>query len=259
MTHFSPKKCLSKVKGCLTKLGNTLFPQSCILCHSRITTAPAFLICEECEQSLPIIQTSCALCSTPLSTNSNCANLNSAKSNSDLCGYCLNHQRPWQNCIVSFHYSEPISSLIHRFKYQHELRLIGTLSQKLIEEIRYRDSPLPDALVPVPMHSKRLAKRGYNHAAVLAKQISTQLNIPRKNIVKKTIETTQLVTLKESERKNALKNSFELNKNYLSDIKNWHIAIIDDVMTTGTTATKIAKLLAKSGCENIEVWCIART
>jgi len=228
---------------------NSLLPQECLLCHSHVDSAPELLLCDYCYSSLPHIAIACSICSTPMSINST----------SEICGACATSDRQWQSCYASYHYAEPISKFIHAFKYEHELRLTNTLCHELIDSIQLRNEPLPELLIPTPMHSQRLAKRGYNHSTVLAKHLSTELQIPWADVISKKTETSQLVGLDRKQRAKAIKNSFVLNQKVENNLNNKHVAIIDDVMTTGTTASLIASLLVKAGCSKIEVWCIART
>jgi len=231
----------------LRNITNSLAPQRCVLCQSTIYTSPELLICDYCDDSLTRINMACAICSTPM---------NSVE---EICGVCLKTNRYWSLCTAAYQYCEPISLLIHQFKYQHELRLKYTLCHALIERLRLQHN-LPDLLIPVPMHYSRLAKRGYSHSLILAETLSESLNIPVINAVKKVRETPSLAKLSSTQRAKEIKQSFQLDSTISKNLlKDKHIAIIDDVVTTGTTSSEVAKVLQQAKPKDIEVWCIART
>ncbi len=114
----------------------------------------------------------------------------------------------------------------------------------------------PDALIAVPMHVSRLRTRGYNHSALIAQNLSKTLNIPTlDNALTKLRKTTPQARLSLKQRRKNLKGSFELKK--IINAKS--VAIIDDVVTTGSTAEEIAKILKKNGVDYVQVWGIAHT
>jgi len=226
-------RLLKRSKRGFNLFANTLTPQQCVLCQSTIHTA------------------ACAICSTPMPLNT--------KELEGICGVCLKTNRHWSLCTAAYEYCEPVSDLIHQFKYQHELRLKYTLCHALIENVEFQES-LPDFLIPVPMHYSRLAKRGYNHSLILAKTLSERLNIPVIHAVKKVHETPSLTKLSSKERAKTIKQSFELDTVTTKNLLNGkHVAIIDDVVTTGTTSSEVAKVLLQAKPRDIVVWCIART
>ena len=118
----------------------------------------------------------------------------------------------------------------------------------------------PELIIPVPLHIKKLRKRGFNQSILIAKWVSQAFNIPMDlKIIQRHQLTPAQVDLSRSERLKNLKNAFKfINKNKfkLSNIR--HVALIDDVMTTGATVNEISKILKQAGVEKIEVWCLAR-
>lgn len=231
---------------------NQLFNQHCLLCHMRINTAPDFLLCHDCEYSLNVNETICQICSTETTSI-----------NVKTCGQCLTRTRYWDKCTSSYRYEPPLSNLIHQFKYQHQLRLKHTLCCRMIEKVKSRKANLPDLLIPVPMHSSRLASRGYNHSVILAQTFSQALSIPIFNPIRKSVNTPTQVSITHSSehaRHDNIKGSFKFKSNKAEfKIKQRHIAIIDDVVTTGATTSEIARVLKSADVGLTEVWCIART
>ncbi|EKD77068.1 MAG: ComF family protein [uncultured bacterium] len=163
-----------------------------------------------------------------------------------------------ENIIALFDYQHPISTLIWKLKFRGDLSIAHFFSQCWIEKINshYANNPFPEFIMPVPLHPARLKERGFNQALEIAKPIGKYFSIPIDTRTCIRIKNTKAQSLLAGDqRKNNIKNAFGLS--YSINAK--HIAIIDDVYTTGSTVLEISALLKKSGVEKIEVWCCART
>lgn len=124
------------------------------------------------------------------------------------------------------------------------------MAEKLLDS----DIEMPDALLPVPLHRNRLWQRGYNQAIELFRPVSRQLDIPMINRgVERSRSTPSQVGMHIRERKRNLKGAFRVNRPLPA-----HIAIVDDVITTGTTVSELARALKKAGVEKVQVWSAAR-
>jgi len=171
-----------------------------------------------------------------------------------LCGQCLN-KPPQQDLSFSlFPYQDPIKQLITDFKYHDKLYLGQLFADLMVKQLSCRR--LPKLLIPIPLHSKRLRQRGYNQSLELTKALSKHLQIPVSNqFLNRTKNTPPQASLPFKQRKSNIQHAFSLiNENIPS-----HIALIDDVLTTGHTANAAVKMLRQKGVETIEVWTIART
>jgi len=146
-----------------------------------------------------------------------------------------------------------VDRLIADMKYHHKIYLGNFFAQLMSQQLILR--PLPQALIPVPLHDKRLRTRGYNQSVELSRALSLRLNIPTLthhiSRIKNTFPQAQLPYKK---RKQNLKGAFFLEK---ADIPP-HVAIIDDVLTSGHTVNAVARVLRQAGATDIEVWTIAR-
>lgn len=112
-----------------------------------------------------------------------------------------------------------------------------------------------DALMPVPLHAKRLNERGFNQSELIAQYIQKAIGVPLiQHALKRVVNTTSQATLKANERRKNLKNAFS----YTSTQNIQSVAIIDDVVTTGSTANEIAKTLKRQGVQRVEIWAFAR-
>lgn len=213
-------------------------PIPCLLCGASNNHD---CICQACSDQLPFLERACPRCASPLQQTM-------------LCGQCLN-KPPEQDASFSlFCYQEPINRLIADFKYHNKLALSRVFAAQMTERLKARQ--LPQLLIPIPLHPRRLRERGYNQSLELAKQLSKQLVIPvRHDALTRIRDTLPQASLPFSERKKNMKQAFQINKTNIPS----HIALIDDVLTTGHTTNVAAKILRKAGVNTIEVWTVART
>lgn len=132
---------------------------------------------------------------------------------------------------------------------------MGELLAEMITTTWYKNKPLPSTIIPVPLHPKRFKERGFNQALELARPISTLLKIPIDALSCQRIKhTAAQATLSGVERQKNVKNSFKISKQLTAQ----HIAIIDDVITTGHTIREFCHTLKHHGAKIIDVWCCAR-
>lgn len=118
----------------------------------------------------------------------------------------------------------------------------------------YHQQPLPDLIIPMPLHRKRLQERGFNQALEIAKPVSRALKIPIDQAVIRSKATLPQSTLHADERKRNMAKAFTTTRSYAG----LHVAVIDDVMTTGHTVTALAQLLIRHGAARVDIWCCAR-
>jgi len=130
--------------------------------------------------------------------------------------------------------------------------LADCLAKTIKQQPRYE---LPQALIPVPISKFKRFRKGYNQTEILASFLSNSLNIKIENqLVTKIRDTTAQAQLNAKERKKNLHAAFSVVNNHYK-----HLAIVDDVMTTGATAAEIAKVLKAAGVEKVDLWVLART
>lgn len=230
----------------LRKITSWLLPYVCILCKQ---SSDQFRdLCYDCQLKLPLLTYGCDKCAIPL-----------PQSNLTLtCGYCLNQSPPFDSTHALFLYQPPITKLVLALKFSHSLvnaRILGELLADAIKTDWYQCKPVPDLIIPVPLHPERLKERGFNQALELARPISKLLKIPVDTYSCRRIKNTAAqATLSGVERQKNIKAAFEVIK----PLKNQHIAVIDDVITTGHTIREFCGLLKKNGAKRIDVWCCAR-
>jgi len=175
-----------------------------------------------------------------------------------LCGSCLTKTPPFDIIHAAYLYEAPFSKFILELKFGKKLinaRLLGELLAEKIVYEWYINKPLPQALIPIPLHPSRLKERGFNQALEIARPIAHQLQLPLLHSHCLRIKATlPQATLTKEQRKINIKNAFSIRR----PIPYQHIAVIDDVITTGDTITAFCHLLKKAGIQQIDVWCSAR-
>lgn len=221
-------------------------PPVCILCGDT-AHSPANL-CQPCQQSLPILSHACPQCAQFLPPSSQIFT----------CGTCLTYTPPFDKTYALFPYAPPIVQLIIQLKFRHQLCVAQTLGSLLAETIKtkwYKNRPLPDLIIPMPLHKTRLKARGFNQALEIArpvaKALSLQLDIKGIERMKATAAQS---TLSASLRKKNMAHAFTAHRSYTG----LSVAVLDDVITTGHTMTEFCKILKQKGAKSIDVWCCAR-
>lgn len=171
-----------------------------------------------------------------------------------ICGRCIKKPPHFDQAFIHYKFEEPLRSLLHQFKYHKGLYLNSFLSHLILQSVQEHSS-LPQCLIPVPMHPQRIKQRGFNQAAVLAKSLAKKLDIPYDvTSCKKIVNTATQASLDGEQRQKNLRHAFTAEK-----LPFHHIALVDDLLTTGCTANELARTLKKSGVKRVDVWCCART
>lgn len=221
--------------------------QHCLLCDESTDTSHP--ICTPCESELPWLGDQCQVCALPLPLPGL------------TCGQCLKIPPAFAQVVAPWAYGFPIDSLITRFKHRAQWPFGRLLAELLGQSLHHRfDEGLtrPDALVPVPLSNQRLRERGYNQAAMLAQWLSDSLTIPcEEHLLLRTQDTTAQQELNAEARRRNLRTAFALVPD--ARIEGRHLALVDDVLTTGTTAHYLARLLMTGGARQVDVYCLART
>lgn len=215
-------------------------PTTCYLCSHYHPGSEA--LCSACMGLFQPIRHGCTICRLPLVDDAFL-----------LCGRCL-RKPPLFDCAYSHYYFEdPLRSLLHDFKYHGSLFLRSVLVKLMLDAVPVDYQP--DCLIPVPLHRKRMRQRGFNQSAELAKILAKKIQVPcQLSLCEKVINTTPQVALNRRERQNNLRQAFVAKANSFE-----HVTLIDDLLTTGSTANELARVLKKQGVKRVDIWCCART
>jgi len=215
------------MKKLLQKILLLLFPGTCILCG--LPSRRDQDLCRGCEQDLPWKPSNNNLYPT------------------------VTHQT-----VAVFEYKFPVQQLIVRLKFANKLvygKVLGELMASYLANY-YRDLPLPQVIIPVPLHKKRYKERGYNQSLELAVPIASIFQLPLLvNACIRTKNTKAQSKLSESKRNKNIRGAFVVAANFNYN----YVAIVDDVVTTGATIIELCRELKKSGVTKIDVWCCAKT
>jgi ComF family protein len=230
----------------LKKMTAWLLPYTCLLCRS--TTDTERDLCIDCQHSLPLLKNGCLACARPLPSTSHATH----------CQLCVQHPPPFDVTHALFLYEQPITQLILELKFKQSLanaRILGELLAQQIRQHWYAQKTLPDVIIPIPLHAARIKQRGFNQAHEIARPIATAIQRPIKyHGVHRVKSTRAQATLNVIDREKNIQDAFAINL----DLSQQHIAVIDDVITTGETIKEFCKMLRQAGAQKIDVWCCAR-
>ncbi len=237
-------------------LNNKLLNQlakTCFLCKSLLPNTNSGL-CWACLEDFPLNRHACARCGVKLPQS--LTTFSTQQSPTYICGDCISSPPAWHTLTALCQYEYPVASMIQSLKYRAKFTNAKFLSRLFTSEF---ESSLklqrPQCLLPVPLHPIRQRQRGFNQAIELARPIAKALAIPLDVMSCSRISNTHSqASLDQFARLQNLQNAFILTKN----ITYKHIAIFDDVVTTGSTIRSLCKLLYQAGIERVDVWCIAR-
>ncbi len=221
---------------------------------SRILLAPRCLacgepgqggldLCDTCRGHLPWNQHACHQCGIAL-----------VAVGQSHCGACRLDPPPFTRAFCPLHYRFPIDRLLPRFKFHGDLaagELLSTLMQWPMDP-----ADLPQALVPVPLHRSRLRSRGYDQALELARSLARGLRVPLiANALVRSRATRPQTELGAADRRHNMREAFALRP---GPVLPRHVALVDDVMTTGATLAECARVLLTGGVQRVDAWTIAR-
>ena len=216
--------------------------ERCTLCH-----APAFEagLCAPCIDALPWNAPACPRCALPLA------------SPASSCRQCRALGPVADSVLCPLRYAPPADRWVHALKYEAELAAGRRMGRLLAQAIRNEGVPLPELILPMPLHPKRLRERGYNQAQEIARWMGRALAVPMaQTLAWRWRETADQTHLNAGERRRNLRDAFRADGARLAGR---HVAVADDVMTTGASARALVATLRKAGATRVSVWCATRT
>lgn len=221
---------------------NCVFPPTCLLCDSRSFSKKD--ICQPCLSQLIENSHCCYQCGNPFTEFSEPGKL---------CGQCLKNPPGYDCTVAPFAYQGAMRSLVTKLKFNDAYKNARLLGMLLAEKLR--NDSLPDCIIPVPLHEARYQERGFNQSIEIGRTVARQLKIPLElNACIRHRNTPHQVSLPAKQRHTNIKNAFSIAK----PLHYSHVAILDDVMTTGSTVAEITAVLKQAGVQKVEVWVCAR-
>jgi ComF family protein len=234
------------VDGVWGALQRVLLPPHCLLCGLGADGERD--LCSACAADLVRNRICCPRCALPLSAPA------------PLCGECLQRAPPFDAAFAPFVYGHPLDLLVTKLKYGHSLAAGRVLAELWLEALGEAPPARPDVLLPVPLHAARLRERGYNQALELARPLARALGVPHAdNLLVRAKATAAQATLDAKARRKNLRGAFAIDPaRFAGDPARTHIALIDDVMTTGATLRECARVLKRAGFARVDVWALGR-
>ena len=239
----------------LEKLESSILPPRCAGCN----WFDEKLFCDQCRAHLELIAPPfCACCGKPFDP------LAQVLADS-LCADCRANRYhkapPLDNARSLWVMSGPARHAVHRFKYQNRHHLAALLAQEMAIYLRAHSGNLPQLIVPVPLHSWRQWRRGYNQSALLAHSLATTLQLPCVELLRRTRHTPSQTRLNQIQRHENVHDAFlvddTLRGRYLPE-QIHQILLIDDVYTTGATLRECARQLHSAGFAAIHALTLTR-
>jgi len=233
----------------------------CVLC--RQNSGHSRDLCHQCEGDLPFlhpIQVVCKCCGLALNTLKVATSSNQSTL---ICGECQQQPPHFHQTIALMEYGHPVNRMIQALKLHQGFQFLNVLCTLFSDYLaeHYHHNKKPEAFIPVPLHHSKLSERGFNQSHMMAKKLSRPLSIPTlNNTCQRHGNAERQSGLQAQQRRQNLSGAFQLTyqgRMKIQTIK--HVAIIDDVMTTGSTANELAKTLIDGGVEQVDVLVLART
>jgi ComF family protein len=177
-----------------------------------------------------------------------------------LCGACLTDPPPFEHTLAAVDYAHPWDGLITQFKFHSALDLAPALTQRLLDTFHDVDEPAPKLLLPIPLSAERLRERGYNQAWELARRMARALDCHADaSLLLRVKDTPHQLALAPDQRAGNVRAAFAVEPRRRAELSGLTVTLVDDVMTTGATASEAARALLQAGAARVHVWVVART
>jgi len=234
----------------ITGFWQLLYPPRCGCCGSPVSALQSDCLCTSCSSQITFLHSPlCCCCGAGLSPDAGVENR--------WCGSCLKKPPVFDTARSLFAYQGPVRTLLHRLKYASDTRAALTMGSLIEQAGDVRSKRAYDLIIPVPLFRSRLRQRGLNQALVLAKMIfpgQKEKIEPMLLIrVKNTLSQTRLSG---KERRKNLRGAFAINPG--SAPVAGRVCLVDDIFTTGTTATECTRILKKNGADSVDILTCAR-
>jgi ComF family protein len=219
-------------------------------------------LCVHCEAACPQPPGLCLRCAQPLAESRHDAEAQHDPNPG--CPGCRSTPQAFDGVHCLYLYQAPVDSMITRLKFGHELmfaRVLGTLLAQSLAQSRaqsrlHSDLALPECIVPVPLHRRRLLERGFNQSAEIARHVAPRLGLKvESRLLHRQRATSAQSGLDAAARARNLEQAFGIHRKRSVPR---HVALLDDVLTTGSTAEAATRALKLAGCERVELWVCAR-
>lgn len=237
----------------------TLFPAECRICAAPLVEVSRLPVCSTCLEAVRPLQGSfCSVCGEALLSP-----LFQGRSD-PLCGLCQRAHPPFEKAVAYGSYEGGLRDLIHLLKYHQVRPVANILGRRLAEAMAQVERIIPPgriAVVPVPLHRRKKAQRGFNQSEILARAALKQLAQPDRfepltDVLVRRRETESQIGRTRHQRRENLRGAFAAAG---EQIRGRDVLLVDDVFTTGTTASECSRVLRRAGAARVWVATVART
>ncbi len=237
----------ARILGFIEAFKDLCFPPLCLSCGANLPSGPP-LFCLSCRANVRLIRSPfCSCCGKPFPFSAG---------GSHLCGFCLKSKWQFSEARSIFQYNGCVPKIVHSFKYSGStvaLKTFFALKKELPHLDHFSDV---DLIIPVPLHVKRLRKRGFNQALLLAKALLPECRSKiSPYILERQRRTVPQTGLSGVERRRNLKNAFQVCQP--AEVRGKRILLVDDIFTTGSTVNECAGTLRRAGAKEIMVLTLA--
>lgn len=231
----------------LEPLRSLFFPAHCAHCGRRVEEGRNW--CDDCAAGIERVKPPrCETCSQPYD----------GMTADFICPNCRGEEFAFHCAVTVVRSQRAIRDVIHRLKYNREMWLARVLAE--IQHEGFADPRLEgiafDALVPVPLHPRRLRERQFNQATLLAEHLSKTSGVPVREVLRRSRYTGTQTRLDRKARRQNLREAFSLRQN--ADVTNLNLLLVDDVLTTGSTLDACAAILLENGARSVWALTVAR-
>lgn len=219
-------------------------PTQCLLCRSW----QHHPVCRRCIARWQPAVRRCLRCAIALTSPA-----------TEVCQTCEDASPEFDRAIAALDYTAPWSPLLARLKFHGATALARPLGDLLAQAVQPRQGRV-SLVLPVPLSAERLRERGFNQSWLLARRVAMRLNLrAHPNMVVRLKHTQRLMAMTAEERQLAIGDAFAMETGATQTLRGRHVAVVDDVLTTGATLNAISRVLLDAGARSVSAWVVART
>jgi ComF family protein len=225
-------------------LQSARMPTLCVICHGWCRGG----ICDDCERSFAAPRPRCQRCARPTAVPL------------ERCGDCVARTPAFDRCFTFADYADPWNHVLAAFKYRQHVELARSLAAGLGRALVASGAPRPDWILPIPLSRERLRERGFNQAFELTRRLACTYGLAASaTLLHRIRDTPHQTGMTRDQRARNLRDAFWVAGASRSGLGDAHVAVVDDVLTTGATANAAALALRRAGASTVDVWVVART
>ncbi len=240
------------IKDLLRQASRLLLPMDCTTCEQPLTDDPVPFFCRRCWALIrPLRGPSCPRCHRPFASPSALSH-----SPTHECHDCRTRHPHYSQVWAPYAYCSPLQDAVALFKYRGKVALADALGDLLVAALPDRLDV--DCLMPIPLHPNRLRQREFNQSLLLADRVGHALGRPvsARNL-RRTVDTDPQISLPRAARLHNLRKAFAIHAP--QEVAGARILLVDDVFTTGTTASECTRVLLQAGAKDVTVLALARS